>query len=198
MNKYLFALSTLVLGMSAFANPNNTALRQLEGWSMANCGSPNPAHCMGSSSGGGNTNGYSDAPVVAAVWAYDNAKSSNMPLFYKVYALKGHAYVGESLMDYGEKHCQETYGGKCEAITYAYGYKYYVAVASTHDKGVDNSVSSVQFEETRSAAKKAALKACQQNAAAEGFNPKDCKIIYNRKLDSIKSEVPSKTIASEL
>ncbi len=193
----LSALSTLALGMSAFANPNNTALRQIEGWSMANCGSPNPAHCTGSS-GGGNSNGYSNAPVVAAVWAYDNAKASNMPLFYKVYALKGHAYFGEKMMDYGEKHCQETYGGRCQAISYAYGYTYYVAVASTHDKGVDNSVSSVQFDETRSAAKKSALNACKQTAIEEGLNPKDCKIIYNRKLDSIKSEVPSKTIANAL
>ncbi len=196
MNKYLFALSTVLLSLPVFANP---AIQQQQavGYYMSTCGGPTPAHCTGSS-GGGNSNGYSDAPVVAAVWAFDNAKASNVPLFYKVYALKGHAYFGEKMMDYGVKHCQETYGGRCKAASYAYGYTYYAAVASTHDKGVNDSTSYIEFDESRSAAKKGALKGCQQNAVAEGFNPKDCKIIYSRKLDSIKSEVPSKTIASEL
>lgn len=203
MNKTLLtlsALSLLAIGTSAFANPNSaaqTAMRQVEGWAMANCGSPNPAHCN-SGGGSGNANGYSDAPVVAAIWAYDNAKASNMPLFYKVYALKGHAYVGESLADYGARHCQQTYGGKCKGASYAYGYQYYVAVAATHDKGVDEGISSVQFDETRSKAKKAALNACQQETISDGKNPKDCKVIFHKKLDSVKSEVPSKTLANAL
>ncbi len=202
MNKTLLTLSALPLlaiSTAALANPNSaaqTAMRQMEGWAMANCGSPNPAHCN-SGGGSGNANGYSDAPVVAAVWAYDNTKASNMPLFYKVYALKGHAYVGESLADYGARHCQQTYGGRCEAGSYGYGYQYYIAVTSTHDAGT-NAPSYVDYAETRSKAKKAALNVCQQQAAVEGFNPKDCKVIFHKKLDSVKSEVPSKTLANAL
>lgn len=202
MKKLLLVLSTTLLSVSAFANPAMIQQQQAVGYYMSTCGGPTPAHCGGGNVNNGGSSGNQgpiDTPVVAIVWAYNNAKATNMPLFYTVYAFKGYDVASHYLSKYAVKHCQETYGGTCQANS-TWGNGMYLAVASTHPKGTAQAISTSVWvsDANKKQAEKEALEECRMSASEKGLNPNNCKIILNKRLDKLGSEVPSHQIANAL
>ncbi len=192
MNKLLLALSALpilTIATSALANPN-VAMQQATGYYMSNCGGPTPAHC-----GGGTTSQKPPSlPLVTVVWAYDNKKQSNMPLFYGANTYEQIDRVGELMMAHGVEHCQKTYGGRCEAAGFIYGNKW-VAVASTHSKG-EEAPSAAASGNNKATAEQKAIEECKITAADEGYNANDCKVIYASHLRNVKTALPRRKTAS--
>lgn len=99
-------------------------------------------------------------------------------------------------LNYGLADCEKTYGkGSCERGLYTWGISDYLAVASPAKKGT-NSFGVVTWAHSKAQAEKDAIRDCQNNAATWNagtpaqlhYDPKDCKVIYNRAMRSVRGK----------
>lgn len=206
--KSALALSLMVGGLMvspSFANNVAIIHAQTQGHAMATCGSPNPAHCVGTgsskSSGSKSSGGNYYANPITYFWVavQPTPSVSNVPMFVSLQSSFATDYPDRYLAYltlYGLDQCAKRYGATCQLVNHSYGYKNsYVAVAGTAKKGASEGVTATDWaHEGKAQAQQRAIQLCQTIAQKNSLNPNDCRVIDSRTFAKAGNKVNENTL----